>query len=156
MYTRDGWGTAYRGHCSDRHDCIRGVHAMSVEKHRAGIRRWMTETKREKRTQSLLSSSGLCRSMEQLHLRVEPLGWPVAAQYPVRSGGRKADSRTTDHVACASGAPGADARADASTDARRPGLASPDSRRQRSGRTVPGPGYSATRRSGSSASPTRG
>jgi hypothetical protein len=45
---------------------------MSVEKHKARICRWMTETKRENRTESLLSSSGLCRSMEQLHRR---RGW---------------------------------------------------------------------------------
>ncbi len=45
---------------------------MSVEKHKAGICRWMTETKPESRTESLLSSSGLCRSMEQLH---RPSGW---------------------------------------------------------------------------------
>lgn len=45
---------------------------MSVEKHKVGIRHWMTETKRENRTESFFSSSGLCRSMEQLHRRS---GW---------------------------------------------------------------------------------
>jgi hypothetical protein len=45
---------------------------MSVEKHKGGIRHWMTETKRENRTESFFSSSGLCRSIEQLHRRS---GW---------------------------------------------------------------------------------
>ncbi len=39
---------------------------MSIEKHRAGTRRWMSEAKREERREFLLPSGALHRLWEQL------------------------------------------------------------------------------------------